>query len=541
MFKESIFNFQALEKDFRSHIKMETKTVIKKWDSEKDSFQKFVTSVLKDQKVITKKTKIPYLNESTEYFITEEFQVTLVQGENNFYEFEFNPLPLAFDLKYGCELETCFVLNCNVDQFNDFLAKKIKEKKDEENYMEKRKKWEELIMFHIKNNLVPYFSKEFLKRFPYAYIMAYHSQQAIYIDLATGEEIFKSKEVDDYKSIQFAQDASVECGDTNFQDTSLTVHCEIISPILNDLQEIKLIYENLISEDCNSSNSSAGYHVNVSIVDKNEKGSKNEPKTIKLTPGILFEICKQWYPFEKKHYTEYRGQGTVYAKNLSQIADDTDLMKVFYETKDKTEMKDDDIVVSDKKYGLRNLFYMYQIYDKYTSLHIKPEHNVLEFRVFPSKNKMDLLIDYTKKALSIIRKSMQNVIENYEEISYNYNYLLSKYQPTDYIDFNKYKFKGSLRIYKKLVKMFEDEDDFSIFFKRFSTNIESEELQTTTFLFFFKETNSVKTIKTISGLTVGIHEYFWNGKVTKQTLNVTYLPDEDFIEVSDFKSIYVGE
>ncbi len=530
---------------------METKTVIKKWDSEKDTFQKFVTNVLKDEKVITShrpgrspKTKVPYLNENTEYFITEGVQVTLKQGENNFYEFEFNPLPTAFDLKYGCELETCFVLNCNVDQFNDFLAKKIKEKKDEKNYQEKKKKWEELIMFHIKNNLVPGFSKEFLKRFPYAYIMAYHSEAAIYIDLATGEEIFKSKEVDNYKSIQFAQDASVKCGDTNFQDTSLTVHCEIISPILNDLQEIKLIYENLISESCNSSNSSAGYHVNVSIVektDKNEKGSKNEPKTIKLTPGILFEICKQWYPFEKKHYTEYRGQGTVYAKNLSQIVDDNELMKVFYETTDNTTMSDEDIVVSDKKYGLRNLFYMNQIYDKFTSLHIKPEYNILEFRVFPSKNKMDVLIDYTKKALSIIRKSMQNVLEKYEEISYNYNYLVTKYQPTDYIDFDSYKFKGSLRIYKKLIKMFEDVDDFIKNFERFSTVIETEELQKTTFLFFFIETNMVKTMKTVKGLSVGKHEYFFNGKVSKQTLNVTYLPDEDFIEVSDWKNTYSGE
>jgi hypothetical protein len=526
---------------------MESKSISIKWDYEKDSFQKFVLNILKKQKIVTGplknlKTKISYVNENTEYFIVEGIQVNLKKGENNFYEFEFIPLPLDFDLKYGCELETCFVLNCNVDKFNDFLAKKIKEKKDEKNDDESRKKWEELIMFHIKNNLVPNFSKEFLKRFPYAYIMTYHGESAIYIDLATGEEIFKSKEVDDYKSIQFAQDASVECGDTNLKDKSLTVHCEIISPILNDIQEIKLIYENLISESCNSSNSSAGYHVNVSIVektDKNEKGSKNEPKTIKLTPGILFEICKQWYPFEKKHYTEYRGQGTFYAKNLSQIVDDTDLMKIIYKTTDKNEMKDEDIVVSDKKYGLRNLYYMKQIYDKNTSLHIKPEHNVLEFRVFPSKNKMDLLIDYTKKALSIIRKSMQNILENGEEISYTYNYLKTKYQPTDYIYFNNYKFKGSLRIYKKLVKVFNNIDNFIEIFQHYSTAVETEELQTTTYLFFFKEKNMVKTKKIIEGLTVGNHSYTFLNKIFKFTLDINYLPDEDFIEISNYEYIKV--
>lgn len=524
---------------------MESNSISIKWDSEKDSFQNFVSNILKKQKIVTGplrslKTKISYVNENTDYFIVEGTQVNLRKGENNFYEFEFIPLPVDFDLKYGCELETCFVLNCNVDKFNEFLAKKIKEKKDEKKNIEKRKKWEELIMFHIKNNLVPNFSKEFLKRFPYAYIMAYHGKAAIYIDLATGEEIFKSKEVDDYKSIQFAQDASVKCGDTNNDDTSLTVHCEIISPILNDIQEIKLIYENLISENCNSSNSSAGYHVNVSIVEKT-KTENSVHKTVKLTPGILFEICKQWYPFEKKHYTEYRGQGTYYAKNLSQIVDDIEIMKIFSEKTDKTPINIEDINFSDKKYGLRNLYYMKQIYDKYTSLHIKPEHNVLEFRVFPSKNKMDLLVDYTKKALAIIRKSMQNVLENYEEISYMYNYLTTKYQPTDYIEFNMYKFKGPLQVYKKLAKIFDDVDDIDAFFSIFSTVIETEELRTTTYLFFFKETQMVKTKKFVDGLTEGNHSYHYlseNFKF-KKSVDINYLPDEDFIEISNYKRLPV--
>lgn len=308
---------------------MESKNIALKWNEEK-SFSKFVLESLIKLGVAPKKTKTlgVKINPNYRYFIYENNQIEIKAGENNFFEFIVTPLPKSFAIRYGCELETCFVLNCKTNEYNDFLAKKIKDKKDENNYEKKVEKWTDLILFHIKTNLAPYFTKEFLKRFPYAYIMPYHSEDAVYIDLASGEEIFKHKEVDAYKTLQFAQDASVKCGDTNFEDNSLSVHCEIISPILKDISEIKLVYENIISEDCNSSNSSAGYHVNVSIVDDSSK--TEEPKQIKLTPGFLYEICKRWYPFEKKNYSEYRGQGTPYAINMSEIVDDVEYMQVIY-------------------------------------------------------------------------------------------------------------------------------------------------------------------------------------------------------------------
>jgi hypothetical protein len=530
---------------------MESKNIALKW--EEGDFSKFAQDALVKLGAIPKKGKKEKLdiNPEYKYFVYNNNQVEIKEGENNFYEFTVTPLPKSFSVRYGCELETCFVLNCTTNEFNDFIAKEIKKKKEGNNWEEKFEQWKNLILFHIQTNLVPYFSKEFLKRFPYAYIMSYHSEAATYVDLASGEEIFKNKEVDAYKTIQFAQDASVKCGDTDQQDTSLSVHCEIISPILKDISEIKLIYENLISEACNSSNSSAGYHVNVSIVDEADR-------QVKLTPIFLYEICKRWYPFEKKHYAEYRGQGTDYAINMSEVVDDTEFMKTVYKFKEnpqnidkistiqkagseEVEMKpisDDEILGPETKPGIRNLYYMYQINDKFTSLHRKPNTNILEFRVFPSKNKMDLLVDYTKKAIKIIENSVKNILENPKKVSEEYNYLVSKYEESKYFNFSLYQYtnyKGSFKTFQKLAKLLNNIENVKAHFKKFSTEITTEEIQETTFLFFFKEKNIVKVTKNVKGLTPGDHVYTFENKFWKQTLHVKYLPDEDFIEIDGFK------
>ena len=517
---------------------MEPKTIVLKYNNE--DFSKFVLKALIELDVVPKKTKKFNLNFDidiyTRYFIYNNIQIEILAGENDFFEFKSIPLPTSYDIRYGCELESCFVLNCKTNEYNNFIAEKIKDKKKETDYEKRVEKWTDLILFHIKTNLAPYFTKEFLKRFPYAYIMPYHSEDAVYIDLASGEEIFKHKEVDDYKTLQFAQDASVKCGDTDPNDTSLSVHCEIISPILKDISEIKLIYENIISEACNSSNSSAGYHVNVSIVD--EKGSQ-----VELTPNILLEIVKRWYPFEKKHYAEYRGQGTEYAINMSEIVDDVEFMQVIYKKIDKSKIEESEILVPDSKYGLRNLFYLNKINDKYTSLHRKPNTNILEFRVFPSKNKMVLLLDYTKKAIGIIEKSIKYVLDNSDKISYEYNYLDYIYNESPYFNFNlyNYDYKGSFKIFQKLVKRLNGIDDALQVFEKFTTKIEIEEEQITTFLFFFTEKRMVKIAKKIKGLVPGDHKYKFKTKFFKKTMKINYLPEKDFIEIRDFSKKFLNE
>lgn len=425
-------------------------------------------------------------------------------------------LPTSFAILYGCELETCFVLDCSTDEFNDQIIQSLKKIKESMNKDEKFNTWKDLIIFHIKTNLIPNFSKKFINRFPYAYIMGSHTKHGTYIDLKNGKILHTIKKIDNYNTIRFSQDLSVKCGDNKKEKDSLTVHCEIISPILQDISEIKLIYENIISETCNISNNSAGFHVNVSIVD-----TSNIKKTqIKLTLGILFEICKEWYLFEKKHYIEYRGEGSVYAKNISKMVNDTEFMKIIYEKKDGSFIEDSEILIPENEYGLRTLFAMEIINKKNTSLHVKREINVLEFRIFPSKNNIKELIDYTKKSISIVKKSMKNFIENYDIIYSEYNLLTSIYKKSKYFYFDPNNFEGPLSYYKKLNQVFYNRKDPLENFNEFETIIDKN------FLLFFTEKEKMK------GLQVGEHNYTsidYNGN--KKFFRIKYLPEEDVIQI----------
>jgi len=537
---------------------MDSKSISLKWDQL--NFSNFVLEALIKLGLTSKKTKKLNLNldlnKYSRYFIYKEFQIEINPGDNEFYEFIATPLPNSYEIRFGCELETCFVLNCKSQKYNDFIEEKIIEIRDNKDYEKKKEQWKDLILFHIKTNLTPYFTKEFLKRFPYAYIMSYHAKNAVYIDLATGEEIFKNKEVDDYKTLQFAQDASVECGDTDKDDNTLSVHCEIISPILKDISDIKLIYENIISEDCNSSNSSSGYHVNVSLVDPETKDFKQ----IKLTPGFLYEICKRWYSFEKKHYNEYRGQGSFYAANISKNSDDVELMQILYEYQEnitdkiskkqvagseKVEMNHiskDEIFSPENKPGLRNLFYMNQINNKLRSLHSKiANRNILEFRVFPSKNEMNLLIDYTRKSINLIKNSTKYFLENPDKVVNEYNSLVSRYKESKYFNItlkDLYNYKGSFKNFDKLFKF--KLDIYALdFFSDFTTTLDIEEEQETTFLFFFKQKNIIKRKQIIKGIIEGYHNYILPRNNLKLFVNINYIPEEDFIELSDYKIEYI--
>jgi hypothetical protein len=516
---------------------MEENTPIMKKRLDNESFQDFITRFFKEMNIIPKKTKkivIPYLNEESEYFIYENKQITIYKGKENFYRIYINDIPKSFVLKYGCELETCFVLNCSTDEFDDFIKEKIKEKKELIDREYTFPIWEELILFHIQKNIAPKLSKEFLEKFPYAYVMSYHSYGGKYIDLSTGKEILDNVKVDDYKSIQFAQDASLKCGDTEKDNDSLTVHCEIISPILNDFSDIKLLYDNLISSSCNVSNYSTAFHVNISI---NEMKNKKLQK-IRIRNGMLFEICKDWYKFEKDNYVKYRGEEIdPYANNIYKNSDDAKYMKTIFQKRSGEAITEEEIFIPEDKYGVRTLLYVNEIYNKYRSLHFKSKQDLLEFRIFPSSNNTNELIEYTKISLDFIEKSMKSFLKNKDYISSEYNRINSKYKINEIynVDFDKY--SGSLYFFKK--KYFDDsEDEFQSWFKnRVQTEIDEEQEQVTTFLFFFKESHKIRTKKIITGLIPGEHHYVGlpNSKVENLRGDIIYLPENDFIELKNYK------
>jgi hypothetical protein len=314
------------------------------------SFKKgFVPSKSKSSKYF----KDLNVNLNSEYYINSfvtpnTYDVKIVKAQNNYYEFIVQKIPESFNLLFGCELETCMNLDCSTDAYNDFIKSELNFLKNTDietfnyrNYMAKFFKWQNMILFHLQINIISYLTPAFLKRFKYAYIMSYHAKNAFYIDLSNGNKISSFKKVDEYKTLQFAQDISVKCGDSNPEDNNLSVHCEIISPILNNLSELKLLYDNIISKTCNYSNSSTGFHVNISIVDENKV-------PFKYNPFFEMELFKHWYKFEEAHYEEYRGNGTIFAQRLGNYVKDNEIINSVYVKKsDDSSLIEEEEVFSD--------------------------------------------------------------------------------------------------------------------------------------------------------------------------------------------------
>lgn len=504
-----------------------------KYDPDKQDYEDYLVSSLKKLGVLPPRTKrFPQeFTEENDYYIVNDQQITIRPGDGDYKEFRVDPIPKDFSIKYGCELETCFVLNCTTKEFDDYLQEELKEAR----YLRRKKKkdrynlkWEELVLYHIKINLSPRLSKKFLKKFPYGYITGYHTEEGIYVDMKTGDVLEKEKKVDSYETLLFSQDRSVVCGDSPYEEEkSLSVHCEIVSPILTDLSEIKLIYENLISPVCNISNESAGFHVNVSAV--NEKG-----KQIELTPGLLFEICRYWYPFEKKNYATYRGEGSKYAKDVSKFVDFPEAMRYLVFRNDGEEISDKE--VRQNTHFIREIFYVDEIMDKYTSLHKKPNTNILEFRVFPSKNTLDDLIEYTKKGIDVVTKGLKSFNKSYTRIAREY-FEAKTFYNLELKIFDDMDYEGTLTLYDFLNFQLNGVKDHNEMFKDWSREIKKIIPVTTTYLFFFSETRNQILIDYEEGLVEGDHLYISYDKHHKLTIRINYDPKNNYIKIYDFTSV----
>ncbi len=521
-----------------------------------ESFDSFVNNSLKSLGMKNLNSKYKIITETQFPLIIlaskkdEKYEIEIVQQDNNYYLFRTNKIPKSFKLKFGCELETCFNLDCTTDVFNNFFRTeldKFKLKFKEFNGKQRKETWGKLIQFHLKINIIPFLSKTFLKRYKYAYIMSYHGMEAIYLDLSNGEEIINNKIVDNYKTLQFAQDGSVKCGDSNPEDTSLSVHCEIITPILNSLSDIRLLYDNLISKNCNSSNSSSGFHVNISIVDENDN-------PVKLTYLYKFEFANTMYKFEKDKYELYRGsEGTRFALSIAKYIDNNieDMIK-YIKTKDGKEVSINDFT---EDYGIKNLYYPnIMMYEKYRTIYHKEEANIFEFRIYPSKNDKNLLINYTEEALEIMKNTMSDYMKNcekiyskYIQIRDKYNILIEDTKENEFVYFRNYegKFSEYLKLMKtfwffKKYKFYEDYDGPSLeYYQEFEAEIEKESIIEVPFLFFFTDVRKVNKKIKIEGLQEGTYIYtiqyidydFYPYIKSIYNIKISYNSKEDYIKI----------
>lgn len=395
---------------------MVKETTYHHFDSDNESFNSFVVNTLvelfnikkKDANSIIKSTTLNSLFDNI-FIVTKdddkyEVNITFVKNTENIYLFKINKLPKEVHIRFGCELETCFIMNCNNESSDISLS--------EEN-------WSENVITYLNLNIIPYLKKEFLNRFRYAFIKGYHAKYGTYLDLKTGKVLSSElKDINEYDTLVFSPDGSIECE----EDTN-AVPCEIISPILSSINEIKILYEGLMTESCHQANRSMGFHVNVSAVDENDK-------MIKLTRGILSEIIHNWLPYESDNYKKLRGDGSEAAVKIGQLLIDDEYIYILknwiLQRIDNQDIKNVDFY---NPYGL-NLWLAHFLVNKvkYLSMTHHKQNNVIEFRIFPAKVNIKQLLQYTKDAISIFEYSLNNYIQNCENITKSLQLNFSKYE-----------------------------------------------------------------------------------------------------------------
>ncbi len=395
------------------------------YEPDKVGFEQFVVNSLKESGI---KKNLPMAKKLQDIVNPDFDNVLYIDGNEVYFEkvkneegpayylFKINKLPEKVNVRFGCELETCFILNCSTGEAGVEEAQK---------YKPKGNTWDEGVIYHLRTNIIPYLSDEFKKRFTYAFVKGYHAEEGNYLDLRNGNLVSDSIASDEYKTLRFEPDSSIKCDEVAGQ---VPYPCEIISPILSSIKEIELLYKGLrIDESCAQSNKSMGFHVNVSGVDENGK-------MIELTRGMQTELLYGWLPYEKKNYRALRGEGSGYAAKLEDVVNSKDNMEfvdAFIKNKNGEEINNYEYFAP---YGL-NIWYTRRFINEYKFLSMThwKKNNVIEFRVFPSKNNLSLLLNYAKDAMKVFQSSIQSYLDTPEKTLMNLQktYLMYKYVNTE--------------------------------------------------------------------------------------------------------------
>ncbi len=363
------------------------------------------------------------------------------------------------NIKFGCELETCLNMDCINDINRDEYIVDIRSSKNETQY---NKKWVKLLIYYINDVIVPNTSKSFLNKFPKAHI-ALHPKTGYsdyIIDFATGK--YEKINVPIlHKYITFTQDSSVKCGDILVNENvennfKYTFHCEIVSPTLDDMNDIILMYDTIIKPNCLKSNNTTGFHVNVSFDTKPDR-------PIYFSFGFIDTFLKMFESFEFENYRvserekykdilsinnkEYE---TKYANKIFTSAMEYTLNKygdmMYYDNNVDKNFTYDNFIDNERYYRC-----YIDLSEKYNSIYLK-NPTLLEFRLFSSRNEIGQLMKYITNVSSILTQTYIDFIDNKEKIINNLQNLNLKAQ----IDYN------YLESYKG--KLFYEDKDFPILY-----------------------------------------------------------------------------
>jgi hypothetical protein len=266
--------------------------------SKEETFESFVSKNLGCSQRFSVKNLKGLVNEEYDniLYCPEGYEIEIKNLHNTQYEFVTEKIPKFSSVypRFGCELEICFILNCKKDNREE-IDKILEGEKMSKHGI----KWRNLMYYHLRNNIIPYLSKEFTNIYEFAYIKPSSAKfdNALLINMISGEIINKTPEDDEYKTLIFEPDGTIECIKSQNKDSdgniyeSIPISCEIVTPVLSSINDLKILYEGLIFKhndySCIQSGESMGFHVNVSAV--NEKG-----KLVKLSQGMLSNLIYNW-------------------------------------------------------------------------------------------------------------------------------------------------------------------------------------------------------------------------------------------------------
>lgn len=276
------------------------------------------------------------------------------------------------------------------------------------------------------------------QRFPEIAMKNKDTQSFLY-KMSDKREIFvesnseEQRKIESYEIPRFEIDESVRCGDSLDYDSKIidrntgdlvepwkSIAIECISPILKirgiptneKIREALLPYLEfigLLKQECFMTNTSAGYHVNLSAYDLNKK------KILPLTkfPLLLF-VLDEYIKKEREYYaTEFRVDPSAFARPLYAM---TNLLlkqrpnlrnnrKAFFQA-----LTDPEHIVRFKAgpTNKRSTFPKNSwITRKKFGIKVKP-FEILEFRVFKSDKRIEAMIDNVHYSMVIVMNAIMN-------------------------------------------------------------------------------------------------------------------------------------
>ncbi len=277
---------------------------------------------------------------------------------------------------FGVELEICLKLN---PECANISSQEIPESIFQE------KTWPELFAMFAKFILKKSPLGELMrKRYEYMYVSGgkkYGAASKLNLSTFEIEELPSEKEVS-YDKPFFTMDASVICGDFDGKNPrdrmakylpaiQQTFHIELVSPIMHDIHELHdlLSFLGMGRPECFVANDSAGFHVNVSLM--NGRTAKFIPLTSDFFTRTFFPKYRHW---EYEVFPQVREEETAYAQ-----------------------------CIGGKEAERFPELYHEICNNKYVTIHRKDPRHLVEFRLFGSSANMQNLLNYTQMATNFLR------------------------------------------------------------------------------------------------------------------------------------------